>query len=706
MSRLTFTRALLMGGRAGVVVAVVLAVTPAAASEPSTRAASVPPPVERISREIARSGARSVIVFVSAGDDEYVATAGSVHPAPNQRFRVGSVTKTFTATMVLQLVEEGKLRLSSTLGDLLPGVVPRGGEITIRQLLQHRSGLVNYTDYSSWLGRVNRSPSTRPIDLLRFSASKPLAFEPGSRWIESNTNYIALGLVIEKLTGHSYAHELQQRILGPLALGNTELPRTRHLPDLADDGYHPNVAWAAGGIVSNAHDLARFFSALLSGRILPASALAKMEETVVADDPEPLRAGLGIFSAEVRCGRSWGHDGNILDYVTFVRASEDGDRVGVISVRASRGFTRPDRSAQICPESRLAKSAANSKVAFIRTSRRVGDGPPRNELFVGNADGSGQRRLLLDVSPVAYAWSPDGGRIAFESRRDGNSEIYVMNVDGSGLRRLTRNAAYDALPAWSPDGRTIAFVRWRRGDAGDIYTMSADGTAQRRLTGGASHDNAPAWSPGGRTIVFEGRLDGDSEIYVVNADGSGLRNLTHNAFPDEDPAWSPDGRKIAFANRSHGIRDIYVMNADGSQRRSLTHDLGGARSPVWSPDGREIAFERTLASGGGGRLYAHFDVYAVHADGCGQPRPLTKDGRQPRWSLDGRMIAFVSSHDGNPEIYVMNADGSGQRNMTRTLRATESFLSFYLARPRSPPPDGPHPDHHHVRRNPGPARKA
>jgi D-alanyl-D-alanine carboxypeptidase len=176
---------------------------------------------------------------------------------------VGSVTKTFTATIVLKLVEEGELRLDSTLEDHVPGVIPRGDEITIRQLLQHRSGLANVTDYSSWLERALRSPSSRPIDTLRFAGSKPLVFVPGSQGRYSNTNYIALGLVIEKVTGHSYAQELEQRILDPLGLDQTELPQTRRMPDLDDGGYNPNVPWAAGAIVSNAHDVSRFYSALL-----------------------------------------------------------------------------------------------------------------------------------------------------------------------------------------------------------------------------------------------------------------------------------------------------------------------------------------------------------------------------------------------------------------------------------------------------------
>ena len=160
------------------VVAVGLAATSGAASAPARgEGSSAPPPVKRVAREL-RTGAKSVIVFVSAGDKEYVATGGARRPTGDRRFRVGSVTKTFTATIVLKLVEEGALRLSSTLEDHVPGVIPRGDEITIRQLLQHRSGLADIGEYPSSLERALRSPSTRPIDSLRFAGSKPLALRP------------------------------------------------------------------------------------------------------------------------------------------------------------------------------------------------------------------------------------------------------------------------------------------------------------------------------------------------------------------------------------------------------------------------------------------------------------------------------------------------------------------------------------------------
>ena len=290
-SRLRVLSALLVG--IGVVA------TSASAGTKQTR--SAPPPVERVAREL-RTGAKSLIVFVSAAGKEYVATAGSRRPGADQRFRIGSVTKTFTATIVLQLVQEGTLGLDSTLEDHLPGVVPRGAEITIRQLLRHRSGLANVTEYPEWLSGRNGRP--RPV------RSTACALRPPSRWPSSparqerysNTNYIALGLVIEKVTGRSYAEELEQRVLDPLGLARTELPKTRRLPDLADGGYNPNLPWAAGAIVSNAHDLSRFYSALLSGRLLSGASLATMKKTKIyggsasgsaSSRPTSLRAFLG-----------------------------------------------------------------------------------------------------------------------------------------------------------------------------------------------------------------------------------------------------------------------------------------------------------------------------------------------------------------------------------------------------------------------------
>ena len=384
-----------------------------------------------------------MIVFVSVGGKEYVATAGTRHPKADQRFRIGSVTKTFTATIVFQLVQEGTLRLDSTLEEHLPGVVPRGGEITIRHLLGHRSGLANITEYPGWLKEAERSPSTSPINSLRFAASKPLAFEPGSQERYSNTNYIALGLVIEKVTGRSYAEELEQRILDPLGLERTELPTTRRLADLDDGGYNPNLPWAAGAIVSNAHDLSRFYSALLSGRILSAASLRAMKDTKTYG---VFGTGLGIFSTDLACGRSWGHDGYIVDYQTLVIASEEGDRVAVVSLRG-RGYIPWLGRALLCAEPPLAAGSApaKSRIAFTSSIRPGSQPAVRRERRRERAAVANAQRVDLRSRLVAGRADDRLREPARRQRRDLRRE-----------RRRERAAEADAQPGARLRSRLVA----------------------------------------------------------------------------------------------------------------------------------------------------------------------------------------------------------------------------------------------------------
>jgi Tol biopolymer transport system component len=650
---------------AAVLVAIGLAGASVAASASSPgEASNSPPPVEQVAQALAGPGVRSVIVFVSDRGKEHAATAGTSRPSADQRFRIGSVTKTFTATIVLQLVEEGKLRLESTLEDHVPGVVPRGDEITVRQLLAHRSGLANVTAFPAWMKQAERSSSTRPLGTLRFAGSHPLEFDPGSEYRYSNTNYIALGLVIEKASGHTYAQELERRILKPLGLDRTELPKTWRLPDHDDAGYNPNLPWAAGAIVSNAQDISRFYAALLSGRVLSRASLATMKGPPVAAGGG-VATGLGIFPFPSPCGRTWGHQGFIVDYATSVSASAKGDRVAVVSVR---GQSRPpDMIALLCGKSAAPRyvepatvrapswSPDGRRIVFL--SRRDGD----KELYIVNADGSGQRRLTRDAMYLTIpAWSPDGRKIVFEGRPC--CGVYVVNADGSGQRRLARNGH---APAWSPDGRRIAFFSDNK-----IYLMNADGSEHRALTRRQAEPRDLVWSPDGRKFAFlqkRGCGPGCYDIYVVNSDGSGLRNLTAKlaslgpVFGPHDPAWSPDGKKIAFVRLNASLGDpIYVVNADGGGLRNLTpKPVGASAAPAWSPDGRKLTFV-SYRNG-------NSEVYVMNANGSGQ-RSLTRnpafDG-DPAWSPDGRKIAFVSHRDDSYGVYVMNADGSGQRKLAQ-----------------------------------------
>ena len=176
---------------------------------------------------------------------------------------------------------------------------------------------------------------------------------------------------------------------------------------------------------------------------------------------------------------------------------------------------------------------------------------------------------------------------------------------------------------------------------------------------------APAWSPDGRTIVFVSWRDGNGEVYAMDANGSGPRNLTQNTAKDVHPAWSPDGRKIAFVSRRDGNSEIYVMNADGSGKRNLTRSRASDDSPTWSRDGRRIAFLRPATRsyeypGRGVIRRDGNDLYVVNADGSGL-RNLTRNQRPPSsdsqmvWSPDGRTIYFGR--------YLVRTDGSGARRL-------------------------------------------
>jgi D-alanyl-D-alanine carboxypeptidase len=325
--------------------------------------------------KIRASGIVAVHAEVLDGDRRILARSGVAQLGGEQPidldsyFRMGSNTKTFVAVVALQLAAEGALSLDDTVEQWLPGVVSGNGNdgslITIRQLLQHRSGLYNYTGQgepglealrSADEYMQHRLDHMEPEELVALAMEHKPNFDPETQWAYSNTNYVLAGMIIERATGNHWSEEVEARILDPLGLtrtfepgDETDLPAPHAVayqqyevggPLIDVTIANQTFADAAGSLVTTTADLAKFWRALSEGSLLEPEQMAELHDTVPAPALDAIAPGigygLGIAWIPTTCGGGyWSHPGDTLGYSTRNAASDDGSRVVVMSLSTS-----------------------------------------------------------------------------------------------------------------------------------------------------------------------------------------------------------------------------------------------------------------------------------------------------------------------------------------------------------------------------------
>jgi D-alanyl-D-alanine carboxypeptidase len=337
---------------------------PPAAPAPPAYAATLQPQLEQLARDLLVTGA--VVQVRSPQHGDWTTTIGTktyrgTEPVEvADHVRIGSVTKSWTGTVVLQLVDEGKLRLDDPVAKYRPDV-PNGGNITIEQMLSMRSGLGNYTTDLALNERQDADPGAvwDPEELIRIGLAMPVKFPPGQGFFYSNTNTVLLGRIVEQITGNPLATEFERRIFSKVGMGQTSFPAltSNGLPDPHPQGYtygtnvetmdslvlppevqaaakagtlapmdvtsvNPSWAWSAGAGISTAEDLARYVEALVGGQLLPpAIQRQRLDSTVPIDPANPQSAAYGLALA--RFGPLYGHSGELPGFNSFIGHDPD-----------------------------------------------------------------------------------------------------------------------------------------------------------------------------------------------------------------------------------------------------------------------------------------------------------------------------------------------------------------------------------------------
>jgi D-alanyl-D-alanine carboxypeptidase len=316
-------------------------------------------------------GPPGVIAVVQRGQHRKVHTFGVANVRTGRpmrihdRMRIASTSKAFSGAVALSLVSEGKLSLHDTIGERLPELPKAWSKVTLRQLLNHTSGLPDYFGdpvlQKAFLASLTKAPPPEELLTYVYDHDPPLLFDPGSKYMYSNSDNIVVGLMVEAATGTSYEDQLREQVYGPLGLSKTSLPRGSNLRKPFIHGYDNDPSqdppedvselsaagwtWASGGMLSTPADLNDFIRAYVGGKLFEERTRAKQRRIVEGGSSEPPgpgknSAGLAIFRYETRCGTVWGHTGNFFGYTQFMAASPNGRRSVTVSINAQHTPTQ------------------------------------------------------------------------------------------------------------------------------------------------------------------------------------------------------------------------------------------------------------------------------------------------------------------------------------------------------------------------------
>ena len=317
----------------------------------------------------AKGGSPGIAVVVQSGNSPELHTAGVADVATgaaigiDDSMRMASVAKAYSGAAAMALYGDGTFSMTEaeTIGGRLPDMPEAWADITLPQLLQHTSGIPDFSDSEQFREAVQAAPTVAPPpeELVAFVADEPLEFTPGSRYQYSNTDNILVALMVEAASGQSYEDVLAEKVYAPFGLTNTSIPNVMGLPaptmhgyallpdgtaEDATESFNPEWAWASGGVAATPADANRFIRGYAAGEeTSPMAALAQFKFRKGSSEPPgpgKQSAGMGIFRYETSCGTVYGHTGNTAGYTQFVAATRDGERSVTVSI-----------SAQITPKS-------------------------------------------------------------------------------------------------------------------------------------------------------------------------------------------------------------------------------------------------------------------------------------------------------------------------------------------------------------------